>query len=185
MTPIAPRPSAGTPLELRCAGMALPAFLPLVQGIPGVMRLVHPHGTADFALGVFSVSVMVMALMLVTVASLRSRALGHVLRLDTEGVTVKGAPTVPWADLSAVHWGKAPGKRHGALAPVVFLPRPGVVLTPVPGPLFRARSEGRAARYTKRYGSPLAFTPAQIRTTGPEVLAAVQRLSPDTPLTSG
>ncbi|MFE2288501.1 hypothetical protein ACFXDJ_30590 [Streptomyces sp. NPDC059443] len=184
MTSIAPRPSAGTPLELRCAGVPLQALFMAGFGTQGVLRLIHPHDTGDIVLGVFSISVVVAGLVLVLFVRRRAKALGCVVRLDGEGVTVKGAPTVPWADLSAVHWGKAPGKRYAALAPLVFVPRPGVELPLVPGPLFRARSEGRTARNLKRYGSPLVFAPVQLRTTGPEVLAAVQRLSPDTPLTS-
>lgn len=188
MTSTAPRPTAGTPLELRAAGIGLPLFILLVVvGLPAFRRLISPHGTADFVLGVVDTIVVVVGLAVAIVVGLRGRALGCLLRLDEEGVTVKGEPTVPWTDLSAVHWGKPPkgsGKRHGALAPLVFVPRPGVVLAPVPGPLLRSHYESRTARNLKRYGSPLVFAPAQLRTTGPEVLAAVQRLSPDTPLTS-
>lgn len=184
MTSIAPRPPAGTPLELRGTGMPLQYYAALLILLPSVSKLIHPHDTMDLVLGTVNASIGVVAIGLMIFVHLRARAMGCVLRLDTEGVTVKGEPTVPWADLSAVHWGKPPGKKYANLAPVVFVPRPGVELPPVPSPLFGAKSRGLAVRNVKRYGSSLLFVPAQLRTTGPEVLAAVQRLSPGTALTS-
>lgn len=101
----------------------------------GVLAVVGwATGTLPTWLGA-AVTVLFGALVVVGLVGLRRTGTGRLAaRLDVDGITVVGARTVPWTDLTAVVVGpQRPRWLVGArrLAIVSFLPRPGIEL---PGP---------------------------------------------------
>ena len=142
--------------------------------IPGWLALT---GTTVFgAVGAFG-----------TVVALRSRRWGWVLRLDRDGVTVRGHDPVPWSGLSGVlvtsmrpRWLSSPPwdlwrrRRPDPYPVVALLPRRGVEVPPLrlpggPGPRDRL---GRLRQ--RRYGTRLLLMPHATDTSVGQVLAAAR-----------
>jgi hypothetical protein len=102
------------------------------------------------------------------------------LRLDAAGVTVRDAPLRPWSDIAEV---RVSGLRPGLVFPVSFgyrmvsfVPRPGVVLAPLPSARLRGAAESFAAgRRDRWYGSQLIVGTWAFDVTTEQLLDAVRR----------
>ena len=120
------------------------------------------------------------------VGALRGRRGPGELRLDAEGVTVRDAPVRPCADIAEV---RVSGLRPGLVFPVSFgyrmvsfVPRPGVVLTPLPSARLRgAVGSWAATRRDRWYGSQLIVATWAFDATADELLDTV-RLFGDVPV---
>jgi hypothetical protein len=114
------------------------------------------------------------------VGSLRGRRGPGELRLDAAGVTVREAPLRPWSDIAEV---RVSGLRPGLVFPfslgyrmVTFVPRPGVVLAPLPSARLRGAAESFAAtRRDRWYGSQLIVATWAFDAPVEELLDAVRR----------
>lgn len=101
-----------------------------------------------------------------------------VVRLDAEGLTVVGARTVPWSDLSGVVVG--PMRPVWLVASrltqvVAFLPRDGVDLPGPPRPGRRPQAWGRAFR-ERLYGTNLLLVSSATTVRGREIADAAHEL---------
>jgi hypothetical protein len=104
-------------------------------------------------------------------AVLRMRAMGCLMRLDADGVTVRGRRTVAWSEVCAVRWVKPGRKRVEA---VVFLPQPGAVLPEFPRGIRLSHPRRSSAALTKRFGSPLVVLPGNVDAQVSGIRAAVE-----------
>lgn len=102
------------------------------------------------------------------------------LRLDENGVTVRGYPTTPWTDLSEVRL-TGPRPRWLFLFPqrqrvVAFVGQPGVEMPS----LLSARGHGRASRFSRSrervYGTQLLLLPNIFDASTETILRAVEQL---------
>ncbi|MEV7778298.1 hypothetical protein [Kitasatospora sp. NPDC088351] len=171
-----------SPLEVRLRPWG---FAPVLLGLSfpvllSLRLLLDPSSGLSFPLGCATLAFGAGGAVFVLTVRRRLRAMGCLVRLDAEGVTVHGRRTVPWPDLSEVRWGPGGGRRPAA---VVFVARPGVTLPALPSVLPFSRPAARAAALTRRFGSPLVILPGGLDTTAPRILAGVQRLS-DVPLST-
>lgn len=182
MPPTSPASQDRSPLEVRTKPgvFAIIALSPLFGLLPVLGLLLAPRDRFAFITGCAATVLCVAASTFVVTIQLRLRAMGCLLRLDTEGITVHGRPTVPWSDLREVRAVSDNKKQPPA---VVFIPRPGITLPTLPTGIPLSRPNARAQALTKRYGSPLALHPAAMNATAPQILTAVQRLSNTTPTT--
>ena len=121
-------------------------------------------------------------LAVVLIGGLRSQRGPGELRLDAQGVTVSGAPLRPWTDIAEL---RVTGLRPGSFFLVSFgyrmasfVPRPGVVLAPLPSARLRGPLEAFAAtRRDRWYGSQLIVPTWAFDATTEELVAAVRRFS--------
>ncbi|MFC8448967.1 hypothetical protein [Kitasatospora sp. NPDC057223] len=182
MPPTSPTGQDRSPLEVRARPgvFAVIALSPLLGLFPALNMLLAPRDHFAFIAGCAATVACVAASAFVVTLQLRLRAIGCLLCLDTEGITVHGQPTVPWSDLREVRAQAGTKKQPPA---VVFVPRPGITLPTLPTGIPLQRPHARAQAFTKRYGSPLVLHPAGMNATAPQILTAVQRLS-NTPLTT-
>ncbi|MHA7144999.1 hypothetical protein ACX80U_09815 [Arthrobacter sp. TmT3-37] len=110
-------------------------------------------------------------------AALKARDAAWELRLDENGVTVRGYPTTPWTDLSEI---RLTGPRPRWLFPllqrqrvVAFVGQPGVDVPTLPS----SRGHGRASRSRERmYGTQLVLLPNIFNASTETVLRAVEQL---------
>jgi hypothetical protein len=116
------------------------------------------------------------------IVALRSRRAPWELRLDADGVTVRGHAVRPWSDFGEV--------RVSGLRPrwffflpqpyrvVSFVGRPDVVLDPLPSAEYRGGlARWAAAKRDRWYGTQLLVTPYAYDTTTEAVVDAVRRFS--------
>lgn len=109
-----------------------------------------------------------------------ARASHEALRLDRDGVTVPGHPTVPWSDLTEV---RVTGLQPRWIFPVslgyrvvAFVGRPEVTL-PAVDPTPRLDRLGPSARLRRQwYGTPLLVMPYAYDATATTIVDAVRRL---------
>lgn len=113
-------------------------------------------------------------------AALKARNAAWELRLDENGVTVRGYPTTPWNDLSEV---RLTGPRPRWLFPlpqrqrvVAFVGQPGVDIPTLPS----TRGHRRASRFSRSreriYGTQLVLLPNIFNASTETVLRAVEQL---------
>ncbi|CAG6397396.1 conserved hypothetical protein [Actinacidiphila cocklensis] len=112
--------------------------------------------------------------LLIWIRAFRLRSLGCVLRIDAAGVTVAGAPAVPWERLRRVELARR--------RVVVFLPRipeEGDPLPLVPDGFIQGARGRRRLHDTlvDRYGSPMVLFTAMYGVSPREVLDAVRYYS--------
>ncbi len=107
----------------------------------------------------------------------RSHGSPSVLRLDADGVTVAGAPLVPWSALRQVLitpmrpvW--LVGSRSTTV--LALLPRDGVELSGPPHPRGRPYEWGRRQRL-RQYGTNLVLFPSAMSASAADIAAAAQR----------
>lgn len=173
-----PQPLPGRPDHLDVAYLARPQLRPLLL-LAGFPVLFAGAGLAGFIpswLAGVGMAVMAVIIVIGLVTALRSHRSAPVLRLDEEGVTVAGAPLVPWSDLRAVRispmqpaWlvGSA---RYAALA---LLPRDGVELPGPPHHRGRPQQWGRRQRL-RLYGTNLIMLPGAMSASAEDIASAAE-----------
>jgi hypothetical protein len=131
------------------------------------------------------VAVFGVLLLLGLYGAVRARGASWELRLDADGVTVRGCPTRPWSDVAEVRvTGMRP--RWIFIVPlgyrvVAFIGQPGVDLPTLPS----TRGAGGSARLRERwYGTQLLLMPYAFDASAEAVLDAVGRFS-DVPVRRG
>ena len=159
--------------------------LPAVAAIAAVLAGYVALGAADVLprwIVLSGVVVFGVVLVVGLITLLRARRAPEELRLDAAGVTARGAALRPWSDIAEV---RVTGLRPRWVFPVslgyrmvTFVPRPGIVLTPLPSARLRGRLESwAAARRDRWYGSQLIVAPYAFDATTEELLDAVRRFS--------
>jgi len=111
------------------------------------------------------------------------------VRLEPQGVTVRGHEVVPWADFTEVRvtgmrpqWIFWASKLLGYRV-VSFIATPGVVVAPLPSFSYRGSFERRAGKVRERwYGSRLVIPPRTTNMPIAAIAAAVRRFS-EVPIT--
>ncbi|PYC80230.1 hypothetical protein C7C46_13150 [Streptomyces tateyamensis] len=167
-SPVELRPSNGLPLAF-----AVP--LAAAGGVHAAFRVLRPTQAIQFVFDGVTLGLFAVLGVLGLVALVRRRRAGWWLRLDTAGLTVHGHARVPWSDLSAVRLVTRSPKSHRQV--LAFVPRPGVVLPPLPVSWPLSRPHARARALIKRYGTPIVVDPLVMRTTTQRLTADVRRLS--------
>lgn len=128
-----PYRSGQSSLELRAGSLWTVLLVPVALCLTSVPRLLSARDHFDRVVLSVSFGFLVTGTVIMLVAQLRLRAMGCLVRLDAEGVTVHGYETVSWADLDEVRWitqGKRKKRTSGDL--VVFVARPGFSLPVMP-----------------------------------------------------
>ena len=163
------------PLELRAGHATRRLAFPLVIPFLLTLQLFVSPTMFNVVVGAVGGGAVALIAGVMLIAGRNLRALGGLLRIDADGITVQGSPTVPWTGLGELRW----VQRGPKLPPVlVFVPGPGTVLPALPsGMLDRFRAASRRAALVKRYGSPLVVMPTLFGTTAVGIVAAVQRCS--------
>nr|WSX78038.1 hypothetical protein OH826_31835 [Streptomyces sp. NBC_00899] len=168
------RPDAGKGegFEVRVRWRGLPLVEMAILPAALLVRVLGPfHGDEPFA-GVIPGCAVVGSLH--WARAFRLRSLGCVLRIDAAGVTVAGAPAVPWERLRRVELARR--------RVVVFLPRipeEGDPLPLVPDGFIQGARGRRRLHDTlvDRYGSPMVLFTAMYGVSPREVLDAVRYYS--------
>lgn len=158
-------------LRLDFARLVGTAFFPLAA----VLWILDPFdGNVTTSSGVIGGGMLLLSSVFWT-QQLRLRSLGCLLRIDTEGVTVVGEPTVPWRDLRKVDVAK-----RGF---VVFVPREAEVVLPVmPSGLRRRNPQRTRARLAERFGSSLVVPTSAYNVGVEEIVAAIRTYSGGLPV---
>jgi hypothetical protein len=111
----------------------------------------------------------------------RARAASWELRLDPDGVTVRGNSSRPWSDVAEV---RVTGMRPGwfffvsfGYRVVAFIGRPGVELPALPSAKLLGRVGGSARLRERWYGTQLLLMPYAFDASTEAIVDAVRRFS--------
>jgi hypothetical protein len=113
--------------------------------------------------------------------AVRARGVSWDLRLDPDGVTVRGHATRPWSDFAEV---RVTGMRPGwffivslGYRVVAFIGQPGVELPTLPSAALFGRVGGSARLRERWYGSQLLLMPHAFDASTEAIVDAVRRFS--------
>ncbi|SDD85528.1 hypothetical protein SAMN04489747_1903 [Auraticoccus monumenti] len=169
----------GRPDHLEVSYLARPQLRPLLV-LAGFLVLYPVGGLAGiipFWLACVGIAVMAVIIVIGLVAALRSHGSAPVLCLDPAGVTVAGAPLVPWSDLRGVRMGPMqPSWLVGSTRYVTLalLPRDGVELPGPPHYRGRPQQWGRWQRL-RLHGTNLILLPAAMSASAEDIVRAAER----------
>ena len=172
------------PLVIRPSARARLPVLGLVTVLTAGFVLSVVAGIYPAALAVGCAVLYGTALIISVIAVLQARNADWDLRLDADGLTVRGHRTVPWSDLTEVRIsGLQPGRWQRlsfGQKVAAFVARPGVDLPGLPS--LQSRRFQRVARWSSKrrirlWGSDLAVLPSMTNADPTVVEAAVRRFS--------